>query len=92
VPGGESQTVRLRLRTAPTDDGFSGFEEIFESRVAEVDEFYQRIAPKALSEDESRVHRQTLAGMLWSKQYYYLELQYSFQSTNKGASEQGNEP
>ena len=30
--------------------------------------------PRSLSEDERRVHRQALAGMLWSKQYYYFDL------------------
>ena len=34
----------------------------------------ERITPKSLSEDERRVHRQALAGMLWSKQYYYFDL------------------
>ena len=29
---------------------------------------------KSLTEDERRVHRQALAGMLWSKQYYYFDL------------------
>ena len=29
---------------------------------------------KSLSEDERRVHRQALAGMLWTKQYYYFDL------------------
>jgi len=30
--------------------------------------------PRSLGEDERRVHRQALAGMLWSKQYYYFDL------------------
>ena len=30
--------------------------------------------PHNLSDDEKRVHRQALAGMLWSKQYYYFDL------------------
>ena len=75
VPGGGSQTVRLRLASAPTGDAFSGFEELFESRIAEADEFYQRITPKTLSEDERLVHRQALAGMLWSKQYYNFDVE-----------------
>ena len=75
VPGGGSQTVRLRLAAAPADDAFSGFEEVFESRIGDADEFYQRITPPSLSEDERRVHRQALAGMLWSKQYYYFDLE-----------------
>ena len=55
-------------------DAFGGFEEIFKSRIADADEFYDRITPPSLNEDERRVHRQALAGMLWSKQYYYFDL------------------
>jgi hypothetical protein len=75
VPGGGSQTVRLRMASGLLGDAFSGFEGVFESRIAEADEFYQSITPKTLSEDERRVHRQALAGMLWSKQYYYFDVE-----------------
>ncbi len=75
VQAGGSTTVRLRLTAAPVGDAFSGFEGIFEKRIGDADEFYQRITPKSLSEDECRVHRQALAGMLWSKQYYYFDLE-----------------
>ena len=75
VPGGGSKTVRLRLAAARIKDPFGGFEKIFKSRIADADEFYERIAPKSLTEDQRRVHRQALAGMLWSKQYYYFDLE-----------------
>ncbi len=75
VPGGGSQTVRLRLAAAPAKDAFKGFEEVFKNRIADADEFYERITPGSLSEDERRVHRQALAGMLWSKQYYHFDLE-----------------
>ena len=75
VPGGASKTVRLRLTAAPGDNAFKGFEAVFKSRIGDADEFYKRITPQALSEDERRVHRQALAGMLWSKQYYYFDLE-----------------
>ena len=74
VPGGGSTTVRLRLAAARIDDAFGGFEGIVDSRIADADEFYERIAPHTLHEDERRLHRQALAGMLWSKQYYYFDL------------------
>ena len=74
VPGKGSKTVRLRLAAAETKDAFSGFDQIFKSRIADADEFYDRISPNSLSEDQRRVHRQALAGMLWSKQYYYFDL------------------
>ena len=43
-------------------------------RLLDADEFYDRITPRTLNEDERRVHRQALAGMLWTKQYYYFDL------------------
>jgi hypothetical protein len=75
VPGGGHQTVRLRLTNAPVHDAFGVFEASFEKRIADADEFYERITPQSLGEDQRRVHRQALAGMLWSKQYYYFDLE-----------------
>jgi hypothetical protein len=72
VPAGGSKSVRLRLGKNPV--GFNDFDNVFEARVADANEFYDRITPKSLSEDERRVHRQALAGMLWTKQYYYFDL------------------
>jgi len=74
VPGEGSRIVRLRLSPKPKADAFERFDEILAARLADANEFYERITPKALSEDERRVHRQALAGMLWSKQYYYFDL------------------
>ncbi len=74
VPAGGSKVVRLRLSANPAADGFKTYEQIFAARLADADEFYERITPKNLSEDERRVHRQALAGMLWTKQYYYFDL------------------
>jgi len=76
VPGGGNRTVRLRLAAAETKDAFGGFEKMFKSRIADADEFYERIAPNSLNEDQRRVHRQALAGMLWTKQYYYFDLEH----------------
>jgi hypothetical protein len=74
IQGRDSKVVRLRLSSKPDVDAFAKFEEIFALRLADADEFYARITPPNLSEDERRIHRQALAGMLWSKQYYYFDL------------------
>jgi hypothetical protein len=75
VPAGGSAVVRLRLATgAPPRPFGAAFEETFQQRVLEADEFYDRIAPRTLSEDERRVHRQALGGMLWTKQFYNFDL------------------
>ena len=74
VPAGGSKVVRLRLSAQPAANAFSKFDEAVSARLADADEFYNRITPSSFNEDERRVQRQALAGMLWSKQYYYFDL------------------
>jgi hypothetical protein len=75
VPAGGSRTIRLRLASTPVENAFGDFQEVFQTRIDEADEFYQRITPPSLGEDERRVHRQALSGMLWTKQFYYFDLE-----------------
>jgi hypothetical protein len=75
VPAGGSKVIRLRLSAKASATAFAAFDEIFAERLADADKFYARITPDSLSEDERRVHRQALAGMLWTKQYYYFDLE-----------------
>ncbi len=75
VEGGASRTVCLRLSAAPVKKPFTDFERIFRNRITDADEFYQRITPSSLNEDQRRVHRQALAGMLWGKQFYHFDLE-----------------
>src|SRR5688572_20023131 len=75
VPAGGSETIRVRLAAKVPKHGFRDFDRMFINRIADADEFYARITPRALAADALLVHRQALAGMLWSKQYYYFDLE-----------------
>ncbi|MBV9209384.1 MAG: glucosidase [Acidobacteria bacterium] len=76
IAAGETATVRLRF-TDMTATALKGrvfgasFEKIFDERRREADEFYAGIIPNDVSEDTQNVMRQSLAGLLWSKQYYH---------------------
>jgi hypothetical protein len=74
VPAGGSKAVRLRLSAKPSSNAFAQFDDVLAARLVDADEFYDRITPNNLTEDEKLVHRQALAGMLWSKQYYYFDV------------------
>jgi Glycosyl hydrolase family 63 C-terminal domain len=52
-------------------EAFEQFDAIFRTRQNEADEFYAGLEPSCLSEEHRLIHRQALAGMLWSKQFYY---------------------
>jgi len=77
VPAGGHGTVLVRLtREAPETlpAPLAGAAELFARRRAEADEFYDSITPPAVSGDARAVMRQALAGMLWSKQCYYFDV------------------
>ena len=70
---GETVSVRLRLTnssgvSAVFDDDF---DEVFEQRRREADEFYATVVPEDLSDDAKKVMRQSFGGLLWSKQFYH---------------------
>jgi hypothetical protein len=75
VPSGGSQTIRLRLADGRRGDAFGDFHTVIGERLGDADEFYTRITPTSLGEDERRVHRQALAGMMWGKQFYHFDLE-----------------
>jgi hypothetical protein len=46
---------------------------VLAQRQAEADGFYEQILPEANAED-ARIFRQALAGMIWCKQFFYLNV------------------
>jgi hypothetical protein len=52
---------------------FEDFDPVQRTRAIEADDFYASITPASLSVDAVRVVRQSLAGMLWTKQYYNFD-------------------
>ncbi len=78
VGPGQTAAIRLRLtKTVPDSigDPFGGrFSQMLERRRREADEFYRAVTPAGVHQDAANVMRQALAGMLWSKQYYFFDL------------------
>jgi hypothetical protein len=75
IPSGETAVVRLRLTQSMHTLPFERFDDIFAERQAEADEFYLVIQGEHLDEERRRVQRHALAGMLWSKQLYYFDIE-----------------
>jgi hypothetical protein len=84
VASRQSATVRLRLASQSTTTAGgvgsslpkfgAAFDQTLSMRLHEANAFYASITPLSASDDEARVMRQALAGMLWTKQHYYFNL------------------
>ena len=81
VAPGEAAVVRVRLvkvgdqgAALPRQVPFAEFDAVFDLRRAEADAFYAAVQAAGLDEDQRRVQRQALAGMLWSKQFYHYDV------------------
>ncbi|MHC9541298.1 MAG: glucosidase [Vulcanimicrobiota bacterium] len=85
VAAGKEAVVRLRIsKEAPgsskspskgTSVSFAArFDEVMKERMQEADAFYQAITPPSVKDDERLVMRQGLGGMLWTKQYFFYDV------------------
>ncbi len=72
---GEPQRLRMRLcdaEHANRDYGLGeSFTQILSRRKAEADEYYRSVMPEEIEGDKALISRQSLAGLLWTKQFYY---------------------
>lgn len=69
-----SATIHLRLVKNKINLPFDGFDEIFSTRKREADEFYASLQNPQTSPEENKIQRQAFAGLLWSKQMYYYDV------------------
>ncbi|MGH9826452.1 MAG: MGH1-like glycoside hydrolase domain-containing protein, partial [Blastocatellia bacterium] len=74
IPSGGSASVKLRLVSEQTLGPLDHVDAIIAKRRKECDEFYDSIHPPTATEDERRVQRQALAGLLWSEQVYLFDV------------------
>ncbi|MEO7801166.1 MAG: glucosidase [Ginsengibacter sp.] len=83
VPGGATKTVFCRLTNYYTNHAFeNGFDKVFSERKKEADEFYDSIIPRGIDSDLANIQRQAFAGLLWSKQFYCLDIEKWIRGTD----------
>ena len=77
IGAGQTSVIRLRLASRIPDQKGQPFgkpfDQHFADRLRESDEFYQAVTPPSVSKDAASVMRQALAGMLWSKQFFFFD-------------------
>ncbi len=79
VEQGQNAVIRLRLTNQRSEfraerrDPFDDFEDVFNTRIDEANEFFAKRLGKSHTQDAALVQRQAFAGVLWSKQFYHYD-------------------
>ena len=76
IKSGKSVEFRLRLSKKEHSENplLADFDKVYKSRVDEANEFYEQYNCGTCS-DTANIQRQAFAGMMWSKQYFNLDME-----------------
>ena len=74
VPAGQIIELRLRLTGKEMKNPFKDFTLLFDKRITEAGQFYASKQAGIKGDDLCRVQRQAWAGLLWSKQFYFYDV------------------
>jgi len=74
VASGASVAVYFRCSDRPVENALAEVEALFAKRKEETDAFYATVHPEEASEEEKKIQRQALAGMIWNKQIYIYDV------------------
>lgn len=69
-----SEEFQVRLSKKALDEPWKDFDEVFEKRIEDLNNFYDEITPSSLSDEHKEILRRSFAGLLWTKQFYYLDV------------------
>ncbi len=74
IKAGASRVINLRLSDRQLTTPFTKYSQVFDKRGQEANEFYGHLQKDLSNNDAKNVQRQAFAGMLWSKQFYYYDI------------------
>ena len=75
IPAGSSSVVKFRMTHQEIKESVLSCDEILKVRKKEADEFYAEIQDRVKDKDMRNIQRQAFAGMMWSKQFYYYNVE-----------------
>jgi hypothetical protein len=70
---GQVRVAHLRLRAGEPRSATDGADETFQLRRSEADAFHAALA-SGLDAEQARIHRQALAGLVWTRQFYLYDV------------------
>ena len=74
IAAGKSKTICLRLAHKFLSKPFDDFNQLFNERVLQANDFFDQLQAQIKSEEDKSIQRQAIAGMMWSKQFFYYDV------------------
>jgi hypothetical protein len=74
IKPGASATFKVRLSKNKIEDPWAEFDEIFTKRKSDTNQYFDELTPKKLSPAHKDLLRSSVSGLLWTKQFYYLDI------------------
>jgi len=74
IPAGGTAQFRVRLSNVQNAGPFADFDQVMADRRREADEYYAHLQTGIAEADDRLIQRQALAGMIWTKQFYYYDV------------------
>jgi len=74
IPAGGQAQIQLRMQHQPEETPLDSIAAIMALRKTEADEFYQQLQQAITEVEHKSIQRQAYAGLLWSKQFYYYDV------------------
>jgi hypothetical protein len=82
VGAGKSSILRLRLTPSQMNAPLRTVDDVITQRRQEADQFYNAVHPPRATEEERMIQRQAFAGLLWSKQMFYFDVNVWLEGDN----------
>ncbi|WP_276501414.1 MGH1-like glycoside hydrolase domain-containing protein [Terrimonas pollutisoli] len=74
IAAGGKAVYKLRLSKTELDAPWVDFDTIVAKRLIETNHYYEKLTPKKLSGQHRSLLRSSVGGLLWTKQFYYLDV------------------
>ncbi|MFC0772628.1 MGH1-like glycoside hydrolase domain-containing protein [Terrimonas alba] len=74
IAAGGKAVYKLRLSKTELDAPWADFDTIVAKRLIETNHYYEKLTPKKLSGHHRSLLRSSVSGLLWTKQFYYLDV------------------
>ena len=74
IEAGKSKMICLRFANKFLTKPFGDFSQLFNERVLQANDFFNQLQAQIKSTEDKNIQRQAIAGMMWSKQFFYYDV------------------